>query len=285
MYNLTKRIKNTATVTLSTTAAEVLPIDNNRGHVIVQNLDSSIVIWVGTSAVSTSNGGVRLAAGETWSYYGRDKLWAVAASGTPELGLTIETMTSNTIRRLQFAAATVSDSGTQVSVKLNRKHRTTVQNLSSATVYAGNQAGAGVKLAQYARVDFHGTDAVWVRGAGTNEVQVVTVSEATGGTFTLTYNGQTTDALAYNATAATVQTKLRALSTIGTGNVNVTGSAGGPYTVTFVGALANSNVSELVVDGDSLTGGETDSPAVEVTTNPEGASATYTVGVTTQLYA
>lgn len=49
----------------------------------------------------------------------------------------------------------------------------------------------------------------------------------TGGTFTLTLNGQTTSALAYNATTSTIQTALRALSSAtnwGTG-LTVTGDA------------------------------------------------------------
>lgn len=56
---------------------------------------------------------------------------------------------------------------------------------------------------------------------GNNEVQTVTI-DATGGTFTTTYSGQTTSAVAYNASASTYQTALEALSTIGSGNVSVT---------------------------------------------------------------
>lgn len=53
-------------------------------------------------------------------------------------------------------------------------------------------------------------------GAGVDEVQTVTISGGpTGGTFTLTFNGQTTDPIDYDATAAEIQAALRALSTIG----------------------------------------------------------------------
>ncbi|MCU1640914.1 MAG: hypothetical protein JWN03_1189 [Nocardia sp.] len=67
----------------------------------------------------------------------------------------------------------------------------------------------------------------------------------TGGTFPLTFNGQTATGIAYNAAASAVQTALEALSTIGTGNVTVTGSAGGPYTVAInrVGVLTSSGAS------------------------------------------
>ena len=86
--------------------------------------------------------------------------------------------------------------------------------------------------------------------AGTNEVQTLTLS-ATGGTFTLTYSGQTTSALAYNASAATVETALEALSNLIPAEVAVSGSAGGPYTITF----ATMNAALLTASAASLTGG------------------------------
>jgi hypothetical protein len=106
---------------------------------------------------------------------------------------------------------------------------------------------------------------------GANEVQTVTVTGSpTGGTFTLTYDGATTAAIAYNATAAVVQTRLLDLSTIEAGNVTVTGSAGGPYTVTFSGGQ---NVAAMTASGASLTGGS--SPSVTVATATGGGSASF----------
>lgn len=72
---------------------------------------------------------------------------------------------------------------------------------------------------------------------------ITTLAGTNGGTFTLTFtsqagqNAQTTSAIAYNATAATVQTAIAALSNVGAGNVTVTGSAGGPYTIVFTKAI------------------------------------------------
>src|SRR5436853_3648613 len=58
---------------------------------------------------------------------------------------------------------------------------------------------------------------------GNDEVQTVTLGAGnTGGTFTITFGAQTTSALAFNATAAQVQTALEALSSIGLNNVLVT---------------------------------------------------------------
>lgn len=78
----------------------------------------------------------------------------------------------------------------------------------------------------------------------------------TAGTFPLTFGGQTATGIAYNAAASAVQSALEALSSIGTGNVAVTGSAGGPYTVTIQKA------GVLTSTGASLT------PAGNVTITP-----------------
>ena len=118
-------------------------------------------------------------------------------------------------------------------------------------------------------------------GSATNEVQTVTVTGSpTGGTFTLTFRGATTSGLAYNAAAATVQTALQGLSTIGSGNATVSGSAGGPYTVTFASALAATAVDEITADGSSLTGGT--APSVTVTTATEGEAANGITGLINQ---
>lgn len=73
--------------------------------------------------------------------------------------------------------------------------------------------------------------------------QTFTVSGSSG-TFTLTFNGQTTTSLAFDATAAEVQAALNALSSIGGmgGSTAVTGTFDplfgvGFYTVTFGGTL------------------------------------------------
>ena len=46
-------------------------------------------------------------------------------------------------------------------------------------------------------------------------------------------DGETTDGIAFNPTAAAVRTALEAIPTVGAGNVDVTGSTGGPFTVVF----------------------------------------------------
>lgn len=69
------------------------------------------------------------------------------------------------------------------------------------------------------------------------DVQTVTVTGSpASGTFALQYSTDFTSALAYNASAATVETALQGLGAP-LAAVTVTGSAGGPWTVTgFTGA-------------------------------------------------
>ncbi len=92
--------------------------------------------------------------------------------------------------------------------------------------------------------------------AGSRVVLSVTTAPL-GGTYTLTFNGQTTSALAFGATAATVQAALVALSSVGAGNVIVSGAtpttAGGTLLVTFTGTLYQTALP-LTGSGASLTG-------------------------------
>jgi hypothetical protein len=107
--------------------------------------------------------------------------------------------------------------------------------------------------------------------AGTDEVQSVAVSGTpTGGTFRLLFDGQTTDALAYNATTAAMQTALRALGAIGATGVTVTGTPPN-YVLTFGGPLGKRDVGQVQAVAVALTGGS--NPAVATATTTPGVSA------------
>jgi hypothetical protein len=113
---------------------------------------------------------------------------------------------------------------------------------------------------------------------GTSEVQTVTITGTpTGGTFTLTFSGQTTGSIAYNAAAAAVQTALVALSNINPGDVTVGGGPGPgtPYTVTFGGQYASTDVAQMTANG-SFTGGTV--PAIAVTTTTPGVPGATAIG-------
>jgi len=85
-----------------------------------------------------------------------------------------------------------------------------------------------------------------------NTQQTVTLTSASAGTFTLSVGGVTSAAIAFDATAATVKTALAAV--VGLGNVDVTGAGGGPWTVTFAGALAAQSIAAMVAADVDLEG-------------------------------
>jgi len=97
----------------------------------------------------------------------------------------------------------------------------------------------------------------------TNHVQTLAINAATG-TYVITYDGQSTSALAVGATTAAVQSALTALTNIGANNVAVTGTPGTSYTITFQGALAGIQVSAFTLSG--FTGG----PPTVTQTTPGG---------------
>src|SRR5207253_5813732 len=109
---------------------------------------------------------------------------------------------------------------------------------------------------------------------GVAEVQTLTVTGSpTGGTFTVKPTGTTTEtaAIPYNAASSAVQTAIRALGGA-YANANVTGAAGGAWTVTF--ERASGDIVQLVIGTNGLTGG----------TSPTVAGATSTAGSGTGLY-
>jgi len=111
----------------------------------------------------------------------------------------------------------------------------------------------------------------YVKYAGTtSEVQTLTITGApTGGAYTLTFSGDETSNIAYNADAAAIQAALEGLDSIDPGDVTVTGT--GPFTVTFGGQYMGVNVFAFSVDSTGLTGGS--SPSVTVATVTEGGAA------------
>lgn len=91
----------------------------------------------------------------------------------------------------------------------------------------------------------------------TSEIQTVALGTAPdnvpdGGTFTLTYRGETTADIAWDATAGAIQTALEALSTVNSGDITVSGSISDGVTFTFANTLGN---VDLLMINSSLTDG------------------------------
>jgi hypothetical protein len=113
--------------------------------------------------------------------------------------------------------------------------------------------------------------------AAVAEVQTATITGTpTGGTFTLTYNGQTTGPIAYNAVFGVVQTALLAGTELDTGDVVVSGGPGPgtPYVFTFNTDLGNPAL--MTASGAGLTGGT--APTVAVTTTTPGTDLPTAIG-------
>jgi len=93
----------------------------------------------------------------------------------------------------------------------------------------------------------------------TTEVQEVSlVGEPTGGTFRLTFRGEETADIPWDATAEELQAALEALETIGANNVEVSVGTSddyfpGVWLVEFAGSLAGVDV-ELMEETNNLTG-------------------------------
>jgi hypothetical protein len=96
-----------------------------------------------------------------------------------------------------------------------------------------------------------------------SSVRLLVSGTGLGGTFTLSYGGQTTSGLSPTATAATIQTALQGLASINGANVTVSSPAQDTqtlgatayYTVQFTGTLANTAGAALglTVNGSGLT--------------------------------
>ena len=95
--------------------------------------------------------------------------------------------------------------------------------------------------------------------ASRNAIQNVFLRSVAGGTFTLTFDGETTASIAYSATpttmAANIVAALEALPNIPAGGVFV--STTSRYNVTFQGGLAGVAVPLMTIDGSALTGSGT----------------------------
>lgn len=94
--------------------------------------------------------------------------------------------------------------------------------------------------------------------AGQNEVQTVGIDNATtSGSFTLTYAGEETGTINWNADAAAVKAALDLLP-----NIDLVAVTGGPgpgtdWIVEFQGTLARTDVALMTGDGTLLVGGTT----------------------------
>jgi hypothetical protein len=113
-----------------------------------------------------------------------------------------------------------------------------------------------------------------------DQTQLVTiVGTPTGGTFRLKSGGNQAD-LAFNAAAATVQTAIQAWGGVFS-TVTVSGSAGGPYTITFpaISSLVQAASAPFTVDQSLLTGGTAATSKATVAASGQGGTDSLIRGV------
>lgn len=222
----------------------------------------------------------------------------IVGSGTFRLGFGTETTgiiawnaSTSTVKAALEALASIAYDDVEVT-RGTATRETQVLQLDGATGGTFTLTFAGQTTAA---IPFNASDAqVWaaltalpsialfdlnVTSKVTNDVQVVTlVGEPTGGTFTLTFDGQTTAPIAWNASQLDVYNALNALTNIGTNDINVNKEwwkKYAPWTIGFArplilpGAYEGVNVPTLTANADGLTGGA--GMDVVVSTQSEGS--------------
>lgn len=173
------------------------------------------------------------------------------------------------------ATATITKDGVGAFVNIGGEAYAvdySINNGINGTVVPGNTYNQllSIAVANYAKIKtllLAANAALTISFNGTNAVQSITLGGSpTSGTFTITYSAITSAGIAYNATAATVQAALQAMSSIGANNCTVTGSAGGPWTVTFVGQLGVEPITTITGSASGLSGGTPTITLASVTT-------------------
>jgi hypothetical protein len=112
-------------------------------------------------------------------------------------------------------------------------------------------------------VDFDATEGdeadakLYVRTTDTDpdvaQVQTINQTAATSGNFTLTINGDTTDNIAWNASAATLESEIEALLTVSDCTVTGAGTVGSPWVITYVSPVNGFTTTFTNVDLDAGT--------------------------------
>ena len=152
-----------------------------------------------------------------------------------------------------------------LSISLTYNANGSAATLTLPTMAVSAEGGATTAdLANFAASDFIKTQSAqdsklkvdgYPSTSAVAEVQTLTpTSVATAGTFTLTYDGQTTAAINYDASTAQIQTALEALSNVNTGDITVGGtelSVAGAATFTFLDTAGD--VGIISINSTNLT--------------------------------
>jgi flagellar capping protein FliD len=180
-----------------------------------------------------------------------------------------------------------ADDTSSLSITLTYNANGSAATLSLPTMAVSTEGGnTTANLAGFATSDFTLTQAaqdskVKVDGypsvTAVSEVQTLalTAGNPNNGTYTLTYNGETTIAIDYNADATVIQAAIDALTHVNSGDITVTetGIAGiddGTVTFTFKDTLGD---VPMILADDSLLTGPGPAPTLGVTETTKGTDA------------
>ena len=187
-----------------------------------------------------------------------------------------------------FAARAIERRGNRMETGLGNKVSSSTNNgfygPASVTAAAGFEWMWATGEVQYRESPAQVFDPQFIQTAGAvDEVQTLTITGSpTGGTYTLTFLGETTTAIAHNANNTTIQNALIALSNVDSGDIVVTGSSPN-FTLTFGGRYDSQPVEQITATA-SLTGGTTPGITMGTTTQGVAGSADNTFRTLAQKY-
>lgn len=104
---------------------------------------------------------------------------------------------------------------------------------------------------------------------GANEKQKLTLTNITGGTFTVTFEGKTTGDIGWEVTGAELETEIAKLTNIDATDMTIAGGAKGPWTITFEGNWKSVDIAPITV---SLAKAEGAGKTYSVVTETPGGS-------------
>ena len=254
----------TATVTMVDTAGYTIPA----GTIVdIPAAGDTTVQFAVVTAVTVPNGSSSTATGAVTLVALQP---GASGSGLGSPGLTVNLNTTLTfVSTVTLTAATTNGLDAETDASFLSRLATEMRLLTPRPILPGDFAAIALNTAGVARAL-----AIDMYQPAVNEVQSLSVN-ATGGTFTVSFGAHTTTTIAYNATAATVQAALVALTSIGAGGVSCVGGPlpSNPVTVTFVGPNAGVNEALMTTTSTSLTGGTHTATVSAVT---DGAAAVTT---------
>jgi len=181
---------------------------------------------------------------------------ADTTSGTSSFSITLTYNANGSAATLALPAMAVDAEG-----------GATVESLASLT----STSFIKTQTAQNSEIKVDG----YPSASAVSEVQTISITQGNpdGGHYHLTYDGHTTDEIAYDAAAATIEAALEALPNVSSGDITVTAENtsldDGEIYFTFSNSLGD--IPTILADDSALTG--TDTPTIGVSETTPGAAA------------